>query len=1366
MKKQVIALVLSAVLSVCSIGAVPVFAVESAEEGSATTEMNTNGQEESVEESEADTNWTSEAASEEKTRESVENDTENAAEMTTDEDKSLDEQDNLVEENVNPEEQDESENSSATVGATDDEKEATDSAYKGDTSEEISDNDELISIEEEVETAEENKPVLAGNGSVAASGSCGSDVAWKITNESEYYTLIIEGSGRINGFTSSSAVPWNAYMGSIKSVIIQDGITNVGAYMLYMASNLESVSIPNSVTSIESNAFYYCKNLRSIIIPDSVTTIGDNAFGTCEELESVTFSSNLESIGIGAFSYSGIVNATFGDKTITFGKSAFSHCSNLETVSFAGDRAQVLSDRCFEYCAKLRDFTITKYTSSLPEKIFYYCNNLKDIILPVNTKIYKAFGYSGLTDVYFEGTREQWNVKPIEYENSNDPLRSAKIHYGTDGAEITGLFFDPAIVEIDEGELIDISKNLEPWTAIEKGVSYESSDSTVATVDRYGVVKGKKGGTVTVSVQLDDTDYTAVCKIVVRGKVNEIQFDKYEIHLAKGRYDTINALVLPEDAYDKTLTWKSSKTSVATVNTKGIVNAVGLGEAVITAVDRYNNVSQSCVVKVYTPIDSLSLNNTRLQMKSGESASLVATAKPSSGIYGVFDWESSDETVAKVDSEGNVSAVGAGAAVITCTAKDGTEEYASCSIEVTEPVKSVELTEEKTDIQRGRTKKINYSILPENASNKDVVWNSSDESVATVDSNGNIKALKIGSTIISCTSVDNPEAIAECTVNVIVPITGLSFSETSVKLNRGEKKALSPVPSPADTTDKEYLWESGDENVATVDGSGSVTAINAGTTIIRCTSKNNSDIWAECSIEVFVPMTGIELSKTAITLLRGASETITVRILPEDTTTKEVTWSSSNERVATVDHNGKISAANGGTAVITCSSKETPEIKAECTVNVEVPIEKIELNSSELSVYKGDSVSLTVSLRPLDTTETNLIWNSSNSKVASVDETGMVVALGKGTTVIRCRSKENASVYAECKINVDVQVESISLSRESLTLFRGNQFKLTATVEPVDASEETFTWKSSDENVATVDENGMISTNTVGVTNITCASKKNPSVRKSCKVTVVDMIDTADILNVQDKVYTGAEITQNPSVLMKNSAGTVLLIKDTDYTVSYSNNINAGIATITITGIGSYIGTATKTFTILPGKTTRGDMFNLANNVKVTWKEVPGAKYYKVYRSGIKDPVIVTAGLVGWDKEPGLVNGQKYTYKIVASLTGKGDPGGDSPLSYSKVMYRLKTVVIRSVKNTGPGKVTIKYDKTTSGDSYVLQYCEREDMVGAKTKVVLGASNTSYTIGGLKKGKTYYISIRVRKKVNGIDYYTTFGVPKKVTITK
>ena len=282
----------------------------------------------------------------------------------------------------------------------------------------------------------------------------------------------------------------------------------------------------------------------------------------------------------------------------------------------------------------------------------------------------------------------------------------------------------------------------------------------------------------------------------------------------------------------------------------------------------------------------------------------------------------------------------------------------------------------------------------------------------------------------------------------------------------------------------------------------------------------------------------------------------------------------------------------------------------------------------------------------------------------------------------------------------------------------------------------------------------------------------------TCKVcgatrteSVPALIDIAGVSvgEMASRTYTGKEITQN--VVVKD--GDQTLVMGTDYTVSYENNIDPGTATVIIAGIGRYAGEVVKEFTILPGKTTRGDMFNLANNVKVTWKEVPGAKYYKVYREGVTDPdesldepVIVTERLIGWDQKPGLVNGHAYRYRIVASLTGSDDPSGDSPLSYSKLMYRLKTVVIRSARNLEPGKVKVRFDRTVSGDSYVLQYCEREDMVGAKTKVVLGADNTSYVIGGLKKGRTYYISIRVRKKVGGISYYTTFGKARKVEIEK
>ena len=389
----------------------------------------------------------------------------------------------------------------------------------------------------------------------------------------------------------------------------------------------------------------------------------------------------------------------------------------------------------------------------------------------------------------------------------------------------------------------------------------------------------------------------------------------------------------------------------------------------------------------------------------------------------------------------------------------------------------------------------------------------------------------------------------------------------------------------------------------------------------------------------------------------------------------------------------------------------------------------------------------------------------------------------------------------------------------------GSKVTLSAVVE-ADDREDLFTWweKYQEDEFDPLDEQGnTLTVDAEEATYVFVAWDKYETCRQvrfniklSEDIRPLDISEAA--VTVSDTIYNGTE--RKPAVRVAYKG--CILKKGTDYSVSYENNVNAGVKTAKAVVTGSNTALSGKkeaAFSILPGKTARGDMFNLAGNVKVTWKAVPGARYYKVYREGVtnasesvSEPVIVTSRLVGWDKSPGLVNGHAYRYRIVASLTGGSggaagggagdaagggaggaagggaggtagrgaggtagggagdeagsDLSGDSPLSYSKLMYRLKTVVIRRVKNTEPGKVTVWFDKTTSGDSYVLQYSENENMAGAKTKVVQGAATTSYTIGGLTKGKTYYISIRVRKKVGGINYYTTFGTAKKIMIEK
>ena len=143
---------------------------------------------------------------------------------------------------------------------------------------------------------------------------------------------------------------------------------------------------------------------------------------------------------------------------------------------------------------------------------------------------------------------------------------------------------------------------------------------------------------------------------------------------------------------------------------------------------------------------------------------------------------------------------------------------------------------------------------------------------------------------------------------------------------------------------------------------------------------------------------------------------------------------------------------------------------------------------------------------------------------------------------------------------------------------------------------------------------------------------------------------------------------------------------------------------------------------------------------------------------------------MGWDNctTPALEPGKIYTYKIVASLTGKNDSSGDSPLFYSKSIYRLKTTAFKYVKNTAPGKVTVSYKKSDYGDSYVILYADNADMKNAKSKVIYGADTTAVVLGGFKKGKTYWFQIRVRKSIDGykLPFYTTFGAKKSVKITQ
>ena len=227
---------------------------------------------------------------------------------------------------------------------------------------------------------------------------------------------------------------------------------------------------------------------------------------------------------------------------------------------------------------------------------------------------------------------------------------------------------------------------------------------------------------------------------------------------------------MPTDASDKSVTWTSSDSSIATVNDNGTITAIAIGTATITVKTNDGGKTATCRVSV-TPIHvtSVKLNKSSTTLVVGESETLTATVLPADATDKSVTWTSSDSSVATVNSNGTITAVAIGTATITVKTNDG-GKTATCWVSVTPVhVTRISLNKTSTTLVVGNTETLTATVLPEDATDKSVTWTSSNSSVATVNSNGKITAVGQGNATIIATSVDNPNAKAFCQVKVIKP---------------------------------------------------------------------------------------------------------------------------------------------------------------------------------------------------------------------------------------------------------------------------------------------------------------------------------------------------------------------------------------------------------------------------------------------------------------------------------------------------------------------------------------------------------------------------------------------------------------------
>lgn len=434
-------------------------------------------------------------------------------------------------------------------------------------------------------------------------------------------------------------------------------------------------------------------------------------------------------------------------------------------------------------------------------------------------------------------------------------------------------------------------------------------------------------------------------------------------------------------------------------------------------------------------------------------------------------------------------------------------------------VESVSISPSELTLTEGESSTLAYTISPSNASVMDVTWKSSSPSVATVSEAGEVKALAVGTTTITVTSEDGGKT-ASCFVTVkskVIPVESVSLDKTSITMTEGDTQTLTETVIPDNATDKSVVWSSNNTSVAVVSSSGVVTANAPGNATITVTT-NDGAKKATCSVKVnaaTVAVAGVSLNKTSMSLTIGGTEKLTATVTPSNATNKNVTWSSSNTSVATVDSNGNVSAIKVGTAVITVRTEDGGKT-ATCAVTVNpILVTGVSLNQTSLTMTVGDTETLTATITPTNATDKSIVWSSSNTSVATVSSSGVVTAKAAGSATITVTTNDSGK-KATCSITVKektISVTGVSLDRTSLSMTEGDAYSLSATVTPSNATNKSLTWSSSNTSVATVSSSGVVSAKVVGTATITVTTNDG-GLTATCLINVAYAVPNAIDLGI------------------------------------------------------------------------------------------------------------------------------------------------------------------------------------------------------------------------------------------------------------
>ncbi len=431
---------------------------------------------------------------------------------------------------------------------------------------------------------------------------------------------------------------------------------------------------------------------------------------------------------------------------------------------------------------------------------------------------------------------------------------TCKVYVNQKNIPVTRVSLNKKQLELTEGEYYDLIATVSPDNASNKSLKWESDKATVATVDDAGRVAAVGEGTATITVSTLDGNKTATCTVTVKAKtyaVTGVSLDRISLTLTEGETAGLNATISPSNATNKSVSWTSNNTSVATVSSSGVVTAKKAGSATITVKTNDGNKTATCTVTVKAktiPVTSVSLGSTSLTLTEGQSWQMSATVSPSNATNKNVTWASSNTAVATVSSKGSITAIAPGSATIKAQVGDVSATCDVVVISATVAVTGISINQPTLSMTVGESQTLSATVSPSNATNMAVNWTSSNSSVASVSQNGLVTANNVGTATITAKTYDGGFT-AQCVVTVVpVPVSNVSLNKSSLTMMPGDEQTITATVSPDNAANKNVIWSSSDKDVASVAG-GKIIALAEGIATITVTTEDGG-FTATCKVTV------------------------------------------------------------------------------------------------------------------------------------------------------------------------------------------------------------------------------------------------------------------------------------------------------------------------------------------------------------------------------------------------------------------------------------------------------------------------------------------------------------------------------------